>query len=167
MCAIQQLSQIKCPQPAVSHRYCNDNHFSIPRHLYFQWKELWAVKGAQRWFSPRLTQCGSHIHFSGHVIQSAERGNIPAPRCQEARGDGGDGRLYYTEKHRRGGNRGREMCIMKLDAAVQMDRFIELNQINSDFFLLLIILTTVLKLKKRTDSFLLEVVLKKYSFKYF
>lgn len=84
-----------------------------PRHLYFQWKELWAVKGAQRWFSPRLTQCGSHIHFSGHVIQNAERGNIPAPRCQEARGDRGDGRLYYTEKHRRGGNRGREMCIMK------------------------------------------------------
>lgn len=51
---------------------------------------------------------GSHIHFPGLLVEGAQRRNIPAARCQEARRDGRDRRLDSRAAGIWDGNRKKE-----------------------------------------------------------
>lgn len=63
------------------------------------------------------TQCGSHLHFSSLLVEGAEQSDIPAPRCQEAWRDGGDGRLCHSENRDEEESESRQIYRIKIGAA--------------------------------------------------
>lgn len=58
---------------------------------------------------------GSHIHFPGLLVEGAQRGDVPAARCQEARGDGRDCRLHNRQKKSWTGIRSWQVYGIKVD----------------------------------------------------